>query len=88
MTDERVSYNGSHIIPLVCKSIETIHGSDGKGPVPPDPWEQNGNRPELGHGRHPAPDVRFGSRSYGDGGKGLAPLSLCENRWRCPHDPS
>jgi hypothetical protein len=32
--------------------------------------------------------VRFGSRSYGDGGKGLAPLSLCENRWRCPHDPS
>jgi len=27
-------------------------------------------------------------RSYGDGGKGLAPLSLCENRWRCPHDPS
>jgi hypothetical protein len=33
-------------------------------------------------------DFRFGSRSYGDGGKGLAPLSLCENRWRCPHDPS
>ena len=32
--------------------------------------------------------VRYGSRSYGDGGKGLAPLSLCENRWRCPHDPS
>ena len=23
-------------------------------------------------------DVRDGSRSYGDGGKGLAPLSLCE----------
>src|ERR1700737_3957695 len=23
-------------------------------------------------------------RSYGAGGKGLAPLSLCENRWRCP----
>src|SRR5271156_6413088 len=25
---------------------------------------------------------RFGPRSYGDGGKGLAPLSLCENRMR------
>ena len=33
-------------------------------------------------------EVGFGSRSYGDGGKGLAPLSLCKNRWRCPHDPS
>src|SRR6266550_1833565 len=29
-------------------------------------------------------DVRCGSRSYGDGGKGLAPLSLYETRWRCP----
>jgi hypothetical protein len=33
-------------------------------------------------------DFRYWPRSYGDGGKGLAPLSLCENRWRCPHDPS
>src|SRR5216684_2823570 len=29
-------------------------------------------------------DVGCGSRSYGDGGKSLAPLSLCENRWSAP----
>src|SRR5260370_33343306 len=28
--------------------------------------------------------VRFGSRSYGDGGKGLAPLSLCETDGGAP----
>ena len=38
--------------------------------------------------KHSAVKVSFGSRSYGDGGKGLAPLSLCENPWRCPRDPS
>src|SRR5258708_20082244 len=29
-------------------------------------------------------DVRLGSRSYGDGGKGLAPLSLCETDGGAP----
>jgi hypothetical protein len=29
-------------------------------------------------------DFRFGSRSYGDGGKGLAPLSLCEKPMEVP----
>jgi hypothetical protein len=42
-------------------------------------------RRRMGGADHP---FLFVSRSYGDGGKGLAPLSLCENRWRCPHDPS
>jgi hypothetical protein len=49
-------------------------------------WD--GEKPASRLNREVLADVRVGSRSYGDGGKGLAPLSLCETRWRCPHDPS